>query len=99
MVVGTRPEAIKLAPGALALADRGLAPALILTGQHPLPDLGDCGLQDFACIRLGCPGEDDPDKHVRRVAAAIAPLLRDPPRLLVVQGDTSSALGAARAAF
>jgi UDP-N-acetylglucosamine 2-epimerase (non-hydrolysing) len=99
MVVGTRPEAIKLAPVAHALADRGLAPALILTGQHPLADLGDCGLQGFACIRLACPCEDDPDKHVRRVMMAIAPLLREPPRLLVVQGDTSSALGGAGAGF
>lgn len=99
LVVGTRPEAIKLAPVAHALAQRGLPPALILTGQHPLVDLGDFGLHDFACVRLGCPGEDDPDSHVRTVAAAVTPLLRNPPRLMVVQGDTSSALGGALAGF
>jgi UDP-N-acetylglucosamine 2-epimerase (non-hydrolysing) len=36
---------------------------------------------------------------VHRVTAAILPLLRTPPDLLIVQGDTSSALGAALAAF
>jgi UDP-N-acetylglucosamine 2-epimerase (non-hydrolysing) len=99
LVVGTRPEAIKLAPVAIALAARGLPPALILTGQHPLPDLEHCDLQDFDCVRLGCAGEDDPHEHVHKVTAAVLPLLRDPPRLLVVQGDTSSALGGALAGF
>ena len=36
LVIGTRPEAIKLAPVARALAARGVRPALILTGQHDL---------------------------------------------------------------
>lgn len=50
-------------------------------------------------MRLGCPGRRDPHAHVRAVTAATLPLLRDAPDLLVVQGDTSSALGAALAAF
>jgi UDP-N-acetylglucosamine 2-epimerase (non-hydrolysing) len=49
--------------------------------------------------RLGCPGEEDPHLHVRAVAAALLPLLGDASPLIVVQGDTSSALGAALAAF
>jgi UDP-N-acetylglucosamine 2-epimerase (non-hydrolysing) len=49
--------------------------------------------------RLGCPGEENPHLHVRAVAAALLPLLGDAPHLIVVQGDTSSALGAALAAF
>src|SRR6185437_7106631 len=48
---------------------------------------------------LGCPGEEDPHLHVRAVAAALLPLLRDASPLIVVQGNTSSALGAALAAF
>jgi UDP-N-acetylglucosamine 2-epimerase (non-hydrolysing) len=36
---------------------------------------------------------------VHRVTAAILPLLKAPPDLLIVQGDTSSALGAALASF
>ena len=48
---------------------------------------------------LDCPGQHDPHAHVRLVAAALLPHLQSGPELLVVQGDTSSALGAALAAF
>ena len=48
---------------------------------------------------LDCPGVGDPGRHVRAVARTVAPLLADRPDLLVVQGDTSSALGAALAGF
>jgi len=99
LVIGTRPEAIKLAPIAHALAARGWPPALILTGQHPLDDLPSFDLEGFASVRLGCAGEDDPHQQVRGVTRAMAPLLEDPPRMLVVQGDTSSALGGALAGF
>jgi UDP-N-acetylglucosamine 2-epimerase (non-hydrolysing) len=98
-VVGTRPEAIKLAPVAHALAERGLAPALILTGQHANLDRRDFELGDYPAERLACPGEVDPHSHVGAVAAALLPRLADAPDLLVVQGDTSSALGAALAGF
>jgi UDP-N-acetylglucosamine 2-epimerase (non-hydrolysing) len=99
LVVGTRPEAIKLAPVARALAARGIAPSLILTGQHPALDAHESWLRDYAAVALDCPGEQDPHAHVSRVTAAVRPLLGSPPDLLVVQGDTSSALGAALAAF
>ena len=98
-MIGTRPEAIKLAPVAHALATRGLVPALIFTDQHPDLDPRDFDLAGFPLVRLGCPGEHDPNAHVRAVTAALLPLLREPPDLLVVQGDTSSALGAALAGF
>jgi len=48
---------------------------------------------------LNCPGEEDPHRHVRAVTAALLPMLPQAPDLLVVQGDTSSALGAALAGF
>ena len=98
-MIGTRPEAIKLAPVAHALADRGLPPALIVTGQHPGLNLADFGLGQYPADRLGCPGQEDPHRHVRAVTAALLPRLGPPPALLVVQGDTSSALGAALAGF
>jgi UDP-N-acetylglucosamine 2-epimerase (non-hydrolysing) len=97
-VVGTRPEAIKLAPVAAALVGRGLKPRLILTGQHPL-SAAEHGLCSFERVALDCPGLSDPCDHAERVARTIAPLLSDRPALLIVQGDTSSALGGALAGF
>jgi len=98
MVVGTRPEAIKLAPVARALAARGVCPALIFTGQHDL-DAADFDLGAYPATRLRCPGTQDPHAHVKSVAAAVEKQLRRRPDLLVVQGDTSSALGGALAGF
>ena len=98
-MIGTRPEAIKLAPVAHALAARGVVPTLILTGQHAGLEPAAFGLSGFRAERLDCPGEEDPHRHVGAVTAAVLPLLSPPPCLLAVQGDTSSALGAALAGF
>ena len=97
-MVGTRPEAIKLAPVAAALSQRGLEPRLIFTSQHPLSP-AEHGLARYNGVTLDCPGGADPRVHAGEVARAIAPLLADRPALLVVQGDTSSALGGALAGF
>ena len=97
LVVGTRPEAIKLAPIAFALTAEGLRPRLLFTGQHPL-DPVEHGLETFDRIALDCPGKRNPLAHSDAVARAMTDVLADPPVLLVVQGDTSSALGGAIAA-
>jgi UDP-N-acetylglucosamine 2-epimerase (non-hydrolysing) len=88
-----------MSPVAHALAARGIAPTLVLTGQHSELEPREFGLEGFAATRLGCRGEADPHAHVRKVSAALLPLLDERPDLLVVQGDTSSALGAALAGF
>jgi UDP-N-acetylglucosamine 2-epimerase (non-hydrolysing) len=98
-VIGTRPEAIKLAPVAHALVARGVRPSLILTGQHPRLDPADFALGGFPAERLDCPGKQDPHQHVGAVTSALLPKLGRSTDLLVVQGDTSSALGAALAGF
>jgi len=98
-VVGTRPEAIKMAPVAHALAARGLPPTLVLTGQHPQLRPDEFRLGAFPALQLGCAGQADPHRHVHSVTAALLPLLANRPDLLVVQGDTSSALGGALAGF
>jgi UDP-N-acetylglucosamine 2-epimerase (non-hydrolysing) len=98
-VIGTRPEAIKLKPVAHALVAYGTTPTLVITGQHAGLDPGDFGLDSFETIRLDCSGREDPHAHVRAVTIAILPLLARAPALVVVQGDTSSALGAALASF
>ena len=72
---------------------------LYSTGQHPGLDLADHGLGELSTTRLGCGGRRDPIEHVEDVAAALERLWRRAaPKLVVVQGDTSSALGGARAA-
>lgn len=98
-MIGTRPEAIKLGPVARALPAHGLVPTLIFTGQHPALDPHEFGLTGFPSVRLDCPGRRDPHAHVRAVTAALLLMLSEPPDLVLVQGDTSSALGAALAAF
>ena len=98
-MIGTRPEAIKVAPVAHALAERGISPSLVLTGQHRDLDPFDFGLGELPAERLGCPGEQDPHRHVGAVTAAFLPSVARSPDLVVVQGDTSSALGAALAGF
>jgi UDP-N-acetylglucosamine 2-epimerase (non-hydrolysing) len=99
LVVGTRPEAIKLSPIAHALADLGEPPGLLVTGQHPGLELADHRLDGFTRTTLGCPGQPDPMLHAELVRAALGRVLSmNRPELLVVQGDTSSALGGALAA-
>jgi UDP-N-acetylglucosamine 2-epimerase (non-hydrolysing) len=98
VVVGTRPEAIKLAPVIRSLAEVGLPSKLIFTGQHPRLDPDEFGLP-LPAVDLSCPGEELPHEHVRKVTAALMPLMSAGPDLLIVQGDTSSALGAALAGF
>jgi UDP-N-acetylglucosamine 2-epimerase (non-hydrolysing) len=71
----------------------------MFTGQHRKLDPREFGLDEFPRIDLGCAGQEDPHAHVHAVTVALLPLLRDAPDLVIVQGDTSSALGGARAAF
>jgi UDP-N-acetylglucosamine 2-epimerase (non-hydrolysing) len=82
-----------------ALGKRGLSPSLIFTGQHAQLDPADHGLGRYPAERLDCRGQDDPNAHVGLVTNAVARVLaKAAPDLVVVQGDTSSALGGALAA-
>jgi UDP-N-acetylglucosamine 2-epimerase (non-hydrolysing) len=87
-----------LKPVARALAAAGVVPRLIFTGQHRIEPC-DFGLEGLARTMLDCPGRQDPHAHVRAVTIAIEGALDPPPNLLVVQGDTSSAMGTALAGF
>lgn len=84
---------------AAGLSRFGLPPSLILTGQHADLDPADFGFDTYETTRLDCPGTVDPHRHVREVSKALLAMFDPPPDLLVVQGDTSSALGGARAGF
>jgi UDP-N-acetylglucosamine 2-epimerase (non-hydrolysing) len=75
-------------------------PRLFVTGQHPGLILAEHGMGEFPATPLGCPGMADPVIHADLVRQALYPLLdHQQLGLLIVQGDTSSALGAALAAY
>lgn len=101
-VGGTRPEAIKFAPIALAAAGRsGLRHRILASGQHQ-------ALFDQALAEFGLTADRQmvppayapcPDVMAQRYAEALAPLLMDEnPDLVLVQGDTTTAYAAALAA-
>jgi UDP-N-acetylglucosamine 2-epimerase (non-hydrolysing) len=101
-IVGTRPEAIKIAPIALEARGRpSLRHQILATGQQDA--LFDDALDGFGLTpdrRLPPVLHDrDPDVMTERLAAALHPALTaDPPDLVLVQGDTTSAYAAAIAA-
>lgn len=102
VVIGTRPEAIKLAPVIWALRDRGHEPIVCLTGQHR-------ELLDGALATFGIAGDYDldvmtenqsPNDVLARVLQGMCPVIRDTdPDWVIVEGDTTSVVGAAMAAF
>lgn len=67
---------------------------LVLTGQHPNLRAEDYGLSGYPLVELGCAGTEDPHVHVGLVARRL-PAVLGGTELVVVQGDTSSALGGA----
>ena len=96
-IVGTRPEAIKMAPVAEALAElRDVDHGVILTGQHS-------GLADMlGPIVAELPHDPTPRSPARlreRLHRLLTPHLKAlAPHLVLVHGDTSSALAGALAA-
>lgn len=99
VVVGTRPEAIKMAPVLRALqADGRITPRLCVTGQHrDLLDLGGLGLRPDHDLDIGT---DTLATVAAEVLAGVAGVIRrDDPDLVLVQGDTTSAFAGALAAF
>lgn len=103
LVVGTRPEAVKLAPVAIALAESGWArPSIITTGQHGDVVRNTLDLYDLkAEIELSISAGTDSlaALHAALLTELDDALGRVEPALVVVQGDTASTLAAAHAAF
>jgi UDP-N-acetylglucosamine 2-epimerase (non-hydrolysing) len=103
-VFGTRPEVIKLGPVIVELSE--LAPRVrtinVASGQHrelARPFIDAFGLEvthDLAVMRP----DQTPAKTCSRILEALEPVLLDEqPDLVLVQGDTTTALAGALAAF
>jgi len=103
VVVGTRPEVIKLAPVILALRQsRHLAPVVISTGQHRT--MLDQALEVFGVapdldLDLMMPGQTLEDLTARALVKMKGALAEVQPSWVVVQGDTTTAMAAALASF
>jgi len=102
-VVGTRPEAIKMAPVVLALRkDPSVNTRLVSTGQHReilLDALASFGLapdSDFAIMQHG---QTLASVTSRALDALDADLVANPVQLVISQGDTTTAFVAGLAAF
>lgn len=103
IVIGTRPEAIKLAPVILALRpDAAFACRVCATAQHRemldqvLPVFGLAPDEDLGLMR---PRQSLADLTARALCRLQRSFRRDRPDLVLVQGDTTSVLCAALAAF
>lgn len=101
-VVGARPQFVKLAPVADALADRDVDHVIVHTGQHY-----DAGLSEvfFADLRIPPPdihlavGSASHGAQTGAMLAALEPVLADvDPDWVLVYGDTNSTLAGAVAA-
>lgn len=103
LIVGTRPEAIKLAPVYHALRSSArLRPVLVATAQHrQMLDqaLADFGLSAEHDLDLMQAGQTLPELTGRVIGAVSAWLGAHRPDLVLVQGDTTTVLGSALAAF
>lgn len=101
---GTRPEVIKLAPVIHALEKRPqhLQTITVSSGQHTdlvHPFVQALGLRVDFDLRVGS-ARQAPLDVCRRVLESIGPLLeREQPDLVLVQGDTTTALAGALAGF
>src|SRR3954468_22366615 len=103
LIGGTRPEAVKLAPVVAAMRDAGLVrPVVVASGQHPT--MVSQALAAFDLV-------PDVTLQVERSTGSQAELLTEmirqldelwtqrPPAAVIVQGDTTTSLAGALAAF
>lgn len=104
IVVGTRPEAVKLAPVVLACQGRAsdVEPRLCLTGQHRellQPVLRHFGLAADDDLEVMQPGQSLAALSARCLERLDERVARHAPDCLVAQGDTTSVWAAAMVAY
>jgi UDP-N-acetylglucosamine 2-epimerase (non-hydrolysing) len=103
LVGGTRPEAIKLAPVAAEMTRAGrMRPEIVASGQHPSmfhQGLAAFGLCPDRVAELERRSGSQAELTGQLVAVMDRELERRRPAALMVQGDTTTAMAAALAAF
>jgi UDP-N-acetylglucosamine 2-epimerase (non-hydrolysing) len=103
LIVGTRPEAIKMAPLYRSLFQSDcLKPVLLSTGQHRemlAQTLGAFQLRPDIDLNLMQSNQTLPELTSRAILALSDTFEKNRPDLVLVQGDTTSVLAAAMAAF
>jgi UDP-N-acetylglucosamine 2-epimerase (non-hydrolysing) len=103
-VIGTRPEAIKMAPLVLKCARRDdlARPTIVVTGQHRellAPVLEFFGITPDVDLALMRPGQSLGELTGRLLQGVEAVIEQCHPECVVAQGDTTSVMAAALAAF
>jgi UDP-N-acetylglucosamine 2-epimerase (non-hydrolysing) len=103
LILGTRPECIKMAPVYFALKQSTkLAPVVISTGQHRQmldQTLGVFGIKPEFDLNLMQPGQTLPELTSRVITATSAWFAEHKPAAVLVQGDTTTVLSSAISAF
>jgi UDP-N-acetylglucosamine 2-epimerase (non-hydrolysing) len=102
VLLGTRPEAIKLSSVIRALAAAGSPPLVFLTGQHDellQPVLRDLRIEPDENLEVMAPAQGLAPLSARVLEAVDALLARHRLDAVIVQGDTTSAVMAGLAAF
>lgn len=102
LVFGTRPEAIKMAPLIPALRRAGIEVRVVSTGQHRemlQPILSWFEITVDTDLNLMKPGQSLAELSARALVALDRTFVQERPALVMVQGDTTTAMAAALAAF
>ncbi|MGH7730065.1 MAG: non-hydrolyzing UDP-N-acetylglucosamine 2-epimerase [Candidatus Eiseniibacteriota bacterium] len=102
IVVGTRPEIIKMAPVVRACVERGAPYRLLHTGQHYSFEMDEVFFRE---LELPEPdhnlevGSGSQAYQIGAIISGLGPILeRERPRVLLVEGDTNSVLASGLAA-
>jgi len=94
IILGTRPEIIKMAPIAHELSHRNLPFRLIHTGQHYSRNMSEVFLRELAMPPLDRfldIGKGTPSQQLARCIFGLEKtFLKDPPSAILVEGDTNA---------
>jgi UDP-N-acetylglucosamine 2-epimerase (non-hydrolysing) len=103
LIAGTRPEAIKLAPVVMAMRMTGrVIPVLVASGQHPTmvaQALAAFDLEPDVVLPVERVTGSQPELMTAMVSTLDALFTERPPAAVIVQGDTTTTLAGALAAF